>query len=395
MADAKKRVKAVVDEQLLSCSPDAFVSFMLKRIADTSETPSTSARLDSLILIISLLINCRDASALPRRDVIKLEKIAGTILQLHRVTTNVSLLHELFSDLYSAFGRYFRDIGEHYHAIWYQGLANRIALGREGKSADYHALLSTNRLTRLGLVSKALVTAEQAIAKYPESKFLGHLHLACARALRMQGRFAEATQHYSHAKAAGSREKSIGMDAAFEVECMKIQCGAPSTSLLELYTAEPGRFSAEHALTGCLWSLASNLTRDLDGWSKIVKRLKRELTAGPAPISYEASTTLLEFYRVPLERSPIEPRIHLLGTLLTRSSGASSIERELLILLAIGRWLHRKRDDELKSIVINRYRFLCFGMSDGKTADILGIADFALGSTPIAAPSRSQNCPGP
>ena len=368
-AETRPRVHHLRD----SMEPKGFLAEMLKLIHETSKSPDPADRLQCLIYIISTFINCRQSSLITDKTAKRLEKLANTLLRLHRVTPHVSALGGLYGELYSAVGRYYRNVGAHRTAIWYQGLANRIAKSFQSKTLDYHLLISGNRWQRIGMMPDAAACFSEVVAKYPSSSHRTSVMIQLARQARWAGD-AESFEKWTGAVAASTSDDPLTTAIlAWEKQCRGVQKGETVGNLRAFAVTVDRAFRADFILDGVLWALGSNVAKEVDAWRKIVDDHKEDFHRVEDDRVVKVIRTLLKYYASPLKGTSIEDRIHSIGMLLPLADSALTVERELLCLLALARWLHRNKDQELKAVVMARYRQLSTHVTQGLADDALGI----------------------
>lgn len=336
--------------RLLEAMPDdkARVAYCVERATDDRDGPQA---LVTRFLHAQAALACHAREGvLSRSEVDRLVTLAHKLLQLARIKPSSSRLAFLYADLYETLALIHEGDGDRWGQIWEFQRAQLLSRKASRTGRDEQILTTARALFREGngQVAGELV----ALAGRSEEPWLRSL-----RRLRGDSPGGESGWDEAWTAAVAARDPSRLFVIARREKGVKTR-----TPFIDLW----------------LWTRAAAQTKlfeesGLPGLRQLRKNAEDEAFDAAA---YAVAGVLEALYDA--ER-PLDQRVAAAREILTLARKARTVERELLCLAALARWLVRFNQMDLAIATLARYRELARGASAGWSEDPFGVlADLSV-----------------
>ncbi len=293
---------------------------------------------------------------LSRAETAKLVAMAHRLLQLARIKPTSSRLAFLYADLYEALAEVHGAEGDRWAQIWDYQKAQLLSRKAPRRQRSEQIMTTAAGLFREG---KGKVAHELVQQTSGEGPWLASL-------FRLRGEYATARVRQPNA---------TPWDLAW-TDAMEKRDPAV---LFGLYRRERGVKTELPVVDLWLWSRAVAQTKAMDeSGLPSVRQLRRGGVGKDRSDEavFAAATAIEALYD---SERPLEQRVDGSREILALAAKTATIERELLCLAALCRWLFRFNQMDLAICVLARYRDLAQGASGGVTDDPFGaLTDLAV-----------------
>jgi len=227
-----------------------------------------------------------------------------------------------------------------------------------------------NRALRLGhggLAVQQLVEAEAA--GLPE----GHLtrcRLARVQALWLANRGAEAAE-LARSTMALAMPDDLRREFDWNEICRTAQTSGDFQPLLNATRRGAPFYDGTYVIEACLWAMTVETREHLDRLPSL-ESLRRSKQVRPQRLGpwYECGVVLQECYDHAI---PLPFRLRSLARILELRPELLTVDKELLLLAAAVRCLARSKSHSLAVLVFCEYRALSQRLTEGRSADVLGV----------------------
>lgn len=340
----------------------------------TLEKPERMADLVTLyVWCLSLMVHSLRYGGVPRGNLARsIEMIQSVLSLLDTDHTQSASVGQMYGEFYTVLSQLSRSRGLHGQASWEFRIGGYMSRRAPPGGTGFVRLGGAIRALRLGQGELALAEFTGAEADLPAGIDRDRCRIGRIRALRLSGRHEEALALVRETLRDPQIEPNLGRECRWEEICLEVSRSGDLSGMILSVGRRGEHHRGVYLLEAWMWSLCSP-ERKWTGRLPKVSTMVRRKDAG-----LKADTLFLKGV-MQLENCMNKdlPMIHHLNRIsrTMREVGSfQSIDRELLYLLATGRWLARQRVAPFAAAVLGEYRGLCRKLSDGGSADVLGLA---------------------
>ncbi len=359
IARTRKTVATVVAAVCKDMPAAARLRYAAGQVMLLREEPSELQQLVRFFHALYALDHHAAHGGLQDRHVHQLAEVAAAILARHGVHPGASRLDFLHGELLDAASAIEARAGRPLRAAIAQIQANHAARGSAPAARHGSRMLLAARSLRLGdAAAAARCLADPWL--HPPSEAMALLQSA---ALRLGG--APDAAAVVAAQVPGTAAVWECLKAASQGDgdptrlVRAVRRDAPHYAALYLLEATLFARAGERLVTHDILPRLSTLVRrrELD-WSSVegLKRCARTLEAATDP------------------NSPVGTRLLAVAGMLETTDALATLEHEMLVWAAAGRWLARMNAFDLAGLALRRYRALCWSASEGRSPDCLRVA---------------------
>ncbi len=349
---------------------------ILARLRELPDQGDSSTLLQRFVLSMSALAEHLRQGGLRPTDVSRLsESIRGILLlqKIHPTSSRLGFLHCQHQALMS---QLHQEQGELWQSAWCQYLAEMWSKYAPRHDQFLHLRGMGRRNLRIGFGKGAMqqLTDALKIASTDPERLTVLNSLANAARLCGQIQQWQELRQQLQSQFAGSLDP---LEWEWEDQCHQVAHEKCSVKELNRLT-QIGRphHHASYVVEARLYTYASTEKSRLTDLRKMSTLIRTGvLTQGNSGVGYRALAALEDCYDYDI---PLEIRLQGLEGVLQRTGELASIEKELLVLGAAARWLHRSHISQLRELVMHRYRSLVFGLTGQDRTDPLGIVQDIL-----------------
>jgi hypothetical protein len=361
--------------------PRSRLEHALARVAELEDDISAVGLLRRYVFIVSALVHHGRHGGLSDLKVRRLKDLALAILRPQMHGPRVTQAWSLFAELKIILGQAYARRGMQWRAAWEQAFAARFARAPRSRAADdgaasgvqpgFQAYTCGVQALRLGHVSLALASFDEAEREGVSAPVALHLGLRRAKALRLAGRTDESRERVREL----ARRPGVGEAMRLELAWEELAVAAQETGdVRPLATAVQRRgahFRATYVLEAHLWAAATR-----GGCAPVVLPSVRSRAARTSLALREQDFLYKCVLQLVTCQDPdvtLELRVEGLGQVLARLSRLVSVDKELLVRAAAARWLASVPCDALAALARADYRALSLTLTDGARDDALGL----------------------
>ncbi len=345
------------------------------RLQQDSLAKSSADRLRTLALAFVVLRDEMRDRSMTAAQIDELTRAGEMLLKVEGIEAGTSQLSHLHGELAG-----FRTLalvarGAYPEAAWTAFEADRLAM----RSTDEHEeakrlLLMAKQTLRLGQ-TRLTIELLSVVASGPTGALRDEAMALTFDALRLSGD-REAAGRFAHSY---GDNPSIGAATRSHLEwgqALLDFIAQESADHLMHVTAREGRFYGASQLVDVSLLFKACKSRAWIGSTLKPKTIKRAFPAETAAVkrdlhfACQCLEALDDAYDATL---PLDSRLTALKTAFLARDTFANLERELLLLAALGRCLARLRQDGFAALVIGEYRKLSLTASTGASQDVLGL----------------------
>lgn len=370
VAQCKKAIKNELDVKQLELGVHGKLLYILKRVEDLTNYQTPAEGLQLYVTAISALVHYERFGGLNASQIKDLITIAGVTLKVFHIVPQTSTLAFLYGELSMIASQIYLKDGLFWKATWEQYVALYLSGNRDPGGKQYINLLFGIKFLRLGHGKRALGFFEAAESEHESNELWKVARINRIRCLRLTAKIDQAEAVI---------KETMGLDVSgdllleleWETVCCSISRDQNLLPLAKMTRKGGSHFNASYVLEFYLWALAFPTFQWLRKIPKI-KTLARNVSLGlkDQTFYYQVARDLERVYD---ENAMISTRLQILGTILEKMDQCHSVDKQLLILAAICRWLQRNKIKDLAEVILLEYTNLSEKMSQGRTCDLLGV----------------------
>jgi len=368
--EMKQAVKRQLDEIQSEHGSDAKLQYLLQEIPRLEQAHDANTLLRRFILVISCLYHHQKFGGLGKKQVNDLSDLAEAILLVSGVKPGSSQLSFLYAELHFVLSDLHLSNGEFLPALWEQQLGSQMAILSPDMKARRQLGMGVHSM-RLGNPEIALVFFQNAINGTDDPEVQNKVHIHQVRALRLSGNIDEA---YSYARQywEASPDPAYGNEFRWEIACCEVSRQQDLNPLVKLCKRGSEFYTSSYVLELFLWLRCHQKTHWLEKLPKLTSLSQYQtINFRNYPHLYLITQQLEAAYDTAI---PFANRLSSMKKILGKISLLRNIDKELLCWLAITRWLYRNRYAEIAGIIFHEYTSLSQKLSQGRSRDILGLA---------------------
>lgn len=344
---------------------------ILDRVVSLSEEPTSSGRLRTYVYCMSALVHHVRQGGLSERDITQVSNLAVAILRRQGVLSKNSALTYLYGDVHQILAQIFQKDGDLQRAGWHQSLAYYHTKSQHSAGLGARYLSMGIRKGRLAHAPEAFRFLELAEKEPLDVTRRARTHIEKCRLLRLSGALAAAAREVESAL----RLDGLPAPERMEFEWEKLCETAVSTGDLGPMMSAVQRGGSHHEAIyiseAFVWTRLIEKRQWLlkfSGIGKVAWKMKKELRGLGA--FYECAKVLEGCYDFSI---PFPIRLQKMEGVVKTIPNVTTLEKELQLWAAFGRWLIRSKADVLAEHFLAQYRALSLSVSTGKTPDALGV----------------------
>lgn len=325
-----------------------------------------------LIAIISRLVLASRERERLQPEHHKLAEYGRKILQVHGITPASSRVAFLHGEIDLVMSQLTKQSGRQWESAWLQQRAFHMSGASADDLSGTNALGMAIRAMRLGHSQIALAQFEYAEKALTNVQDFFRARLGRIQALRLVQNYDHADELSRDLKKNHDLPKIVEQEVIWEASLRKVQTDQDLTAITTLVNKKSPFFQSSYLLEYHFWARAIASKKWLE------RPIATHLLQRQKSLNVAAEGFFLKACRQ-LEAChdsayPFVSRVDGLGAILANAHQVISIDRELLLWAAAGRWLMRNHAFGLASLVIAEYSSQSLRVSQGKTRDALGIS---------------------
>ncbi|HET9239783.1 MAG TPA: hypothetical protein VFO10_21160 [Oligoflexus sp.] len=370
VTEIKKLIKAELDRKLQEVGVASKLEFILLRInqLSASETPTDGIRL--FVYAMSALAHHERHGGLQSSQVKDLMQVAEATLKVFQVTPQKSKLAFLYGELAMISSQIHLKDGQFWKATWEQYVSIQLSGNQPPGGKQFVDLLFGIKYLRLGHGERALGYFHAAESSETSADVWMLARINRIRSLRLTGRFAEALS-LNQETSGLPIDPNLQLELDWERCCCEVHQTQNLDELFKLVQKGSTHYRASYVLEFFLWALAAPTFQWLKKLPKIRTLLRDDsLELKEQGFYYPIVRDLERSYD---EKVLLLTRLQLLGGILEKLNQCHSVDKQILILGAVSRWLHRNKIKELSGVILLEYVSLCTKVSQGRSSDLLGL----------------------
>jgi predicted unusual protein kinase regulating ubiquinone biosynthesis (AarF/ABC1/UbiB family) len=353
---------------------------LLRLLGEEAEVSSPSARLRTVLRAIAVLSLDTETGTLPRAQRNRLEELVEGILKVAGVQPETSKLAFLHGDLHNARALDAARRGALVTAAMEQQRGHFASKRRPSGGLGYQALAAALRVLRLGHAETALdgFLAAETHALAPALRLRSQVQRVVA--MRLMGELGNARALAQELL----RSPDVPAEARLELDWEILLATASETGdarpvIAAVDRAKP-HYTATYLLEAHLWSRAWATAADVKRLARLstVRKLPGSATGrgGVHAPSFEIVARLDAAYDRDV---PLAHKLHGLQEALEQLPLLRTVDRELLVWLAVARWAQRHHQSVLAAIALGEYQAWSRRLTSGRSPDALrAAADLAV-----------------
>jgi len=365
------QIKKKIREELVPLESDKAqrLKHILKKIhllaADTSE----QRVMKKFIYIMSALVHHERWGGLTQTQINHQRRHAIEILKSLHISPDSTSLGYLYGEVWQISSQISRQNGDHWISTWEQNLARRLS---QSPNLKARMLLADGiRAHRLGHGPLALdrIHKAQDLGLPDSLKFIAAINEI--QILRLQGLSSTVIDKIGSI-AEMNLDESQEKNLHWELMCTKAILSEDCTDIVNAVAVKESHYQPVYYLEAFLWNNATPF-RCVKKIAKVSSMARnRSLAVHKHGFMYTVAKTLEEIKDL---KVPLSFRIDAVGQLLSQKNQLMTIEKELLLLSAVTRWLIYSSAYDLAALTLNEYESICYKISGGKCRDPFGSVD--------------------
>ncbi len=363
---------------------------ILSKIAELEHETSEISQLNRFIYIVCALAHHARFGGLRLRYVERLVALAKAILKVNGILPSKCKLSNLYVDLYSILSHSYRSEGIPFKAAWEQRVCQQFVHKSLTKTAAFQALSNAIFALRLGHAALALAEIDRAEKIGLLPTHVGRLRIEKLRALRLLCQFEEANKLTNDTIQNVPLSQCERREILWEQICRHAQQTKDISHLVA--AVRPGKQfnEAVYVQEAFLWTRIVENRRWLEQF-KTHKQLGRI-----SKVKYPSTGYMRDCVKV-IEccydySFPLIYRLDEVGVIVQNTDRLVSIDKTLLVLLSVLRWLTRSKAHGLASLVWEQYKGISYRLTEGRLSDVLGFAPdwFVKSESPSLKAEQSE-----
>lgn len=371
----KKIIKAELDLKQKEVGIDGKLDYILQKISELKALGSAKDGIQLFIFAMSALVHCEKFDGLNPGQIKDLISVAEATLKVFHIVPKKSTLAFLYGELSMITSQIYLKEGLFWKATWEQYVAIYLSGHQAPGGKSYIDLLFGIKLLRLGHGSRALVYFKEAENQDGTNGIWNLARINRIRTLRLTGKLPEALDLIRETKAIEINADLL-LELNWESACCSIHDTQNLDEMAQMVQKGSSHYLASYVLEFHLWALTVPSFHWIQTTPKIRTLMRDEVLGIQDQKFYYAMARELE--KVYDETIILTTRLQNLGTILEKIDQCHSVDKQLLILAAVSRWLIRNKIKNLSEVILLEYESVCTKMSQGRTHDLLGILGDSL-----------------
>lgn len=302
-------------------------------------------------------------------DLVKLAKVILTIARIKERTSKLSYLH---GELHLVTSQLEMNSGRPLNAAWEQQLAAHLSGNHLPGGEHYHHLMSGIQALNLAQTELAAQKLSMVLENCPDMVLRRQAFLQTLRCYRLSGQLEKAS-------ALSFQDFNIELNQIMELEiewekaCRDIKKGASIMRLQAMVRKKKPHHRPIYLLESFLWSFAApqrDLVRRLPRTRTLRNRDELNFQSSVAKDLMHCAEEIEKLYDLMI---PMQSRLEHAKKLLDLIYQVKSIDRTLLVMGALWRWLVRSNYHQLAELIKGEYVSRSIKLSQGRNKDALGI----------------------
>lgn len=379
----KAEIKRELDALMKKDGEAAKLKYASRRIDELAQSSDQESQLRCFVYVMSVLVHQERYGGLSHAQIRKIVDISQSILMLQGIKAGTSKLSYLHGELHLVLSQIYRKSGEHWLALWEQQLSTYASARAKVGGKGFEMLSAANRNLRLGLAHIAIGQFAEAEKEKVEGSSFEKARLGRIKATRLAGELGEA-QELCHATVTDHvKDFSEGgqLELAWEEHSLIAQRENNPSSLINASKRGKPHYQSVFLLETFLWLKAHRSTLWLKQVSSI-KTLARNKDLKPQDLGFFFQACL-ELERATDEAISPMVRLESLGYLISNTKHLLTIDRELLLWVAVIRWLIQNNRMMLVESALGEYQSLSLKLTSGKSRDVMNTAEDLIEKFPL------------
>ena len=368
----RAEIRAELEAVAAAAGPNQRLAHALRKARKYQDDLTSLGILRCFTYVFSALVHHSRFGGLKAAEIDRMAELAGSLLTLQGVPAIESAFSYLHAEVHNIMGQIRRGQGRHWEAAWHGHLMSyHTPRDAAGLHPSEHQLVLGNRALRLGQAEVARLAFSTAAIDptFPPSRRPAAL-LGEAKALRLAGKLTAARAALAAIDIATFGIEAVG-ELRWEEACITVQETGELDAFAVLVSGSATQTNVSYKLEASLWSRASARAHD-SRFAISIPGIKRKLPETAREYrSFIRGCALIEgLYDTEI---PFHRRLAQIGSLQKIAAAQVSVDKELLLVAAAARWLHRFGPVGMATMVRNCYSALSLALTDGTMPDVLDV----------------------
>jgi len=348
----------------------------MRAFARSQDDLSAQGMMRTFILIMICLSEHRLQSRLTDREVKQFTELAHNILRLNKIRPVASQISFLYGDLHATLSQIMRREGRQSESAWEQLMSNYLGAGDSSRGIYFFHSAQGFRALRLGYGHVA-INKFRLVMNSTEAD--SALRVRAALGLMICARLNLDDELASNANTA-LLSLRLSEEESQEVAWEKLSFQAARNCNLDEMVTHVVRSKSTlpivYQVEAKLWTLTTRDRKWIDRLPKVSSMLARpEVGVSARDAFYGWAKTFEQLLDSDI---PFMERLRIAGDLWSDSDRIISLDKQILALACLGRWLARNRSYDFAALVLGKLRLLSVGISSGKNDDSSGLVSDLL-----------------
>jgi hypothetical protein len=367
----KKKLRSELEARFGAGSSESEVAeYLLVQIFESTLGSSTYG-IWHFVRVMKVLILHKSAKCLSDSQISKLSKLAVQILQQAKVSSTDSTLAYLYGEVEIVLSQIAKNEGRHWFALWKSAVADSMIGDSNPEGLGFRLLTIAHRELRVGDALSAINSFREAETRFEKlTREWWSARLGTVKALRMSG---DTISALSLGASTQEVDDQSMLGSSLELKWEQTIAGAlldgNFESVFSLLQSEIFENQTTYLVEAFFWRSLKSPGKDRRGVPKMSFLLRKD---------NKSCRELGHFFEVALALERLEDRetpryvkLAALSDVLEQSRQLVSIDKELLTLACMSRWLAEHDESRMSKLIASEYRSICLKLSDGKDGDLL------------------------
>ncbi len=346
------------------------VLYSLERVSEL-ENSSPEGQLKRLIYIFSTLSQHVQFDVLSYEEAKGLFDLAYTLLLVHRVPNTTGKLSVLYGDFHTLKSLFAQKEGNFWKAAWQQNLSKIQSPTQNSGGEVYQNYLFGLKALRLGNTELALSYLSEDLK--PDHQMFGYYLVNKIRAYRFRGDYEHSLRMIEDYSSTNDIDSRFQTELIWEHACINASSQKDINGIGDLVKAGSSHYKPSYILEYYLWSYCTSGFKIMLQLPKVrTLARKKELKLRSAGTFFKIVNSIEVAYDKSI---PLVTRLQKLEEIFDKIKLLRNIDKEMLVWLALARWLDRNKQRDMAQMTLHEYAALSFRLSSGSNHDVLGLAE--------------------
>lgn len=349
---------------------DERLAFLLEQVSYWKAQNASQAGMKTYLYCMFALSTHLQFGGLKDSQVRDLLYLAESMLTLGNVKPKTSVLAYLYGELHLVTSQLHTLAGEAFLASWEQQIAVHLSGSQAPGGWDYQTLHSGIQALRLGFSELARDDFSKVWRQSENSLLRAKAGIHLIRCLRLSGKVDEA-ENFEPELSCMSLSEKARLEISWEKACRHMQLGGDPSEIFQLIKRNGPHYKASYILESFFWARAVASLEWINRLPKLkTLRQKKEFNFQHYTVFFRCAQELEKAYDTEI---PLQHRLQHAKRILSSLTGLQDIDKHLLTLAALLRWLIRSNYRRLARLLYAEYCAMNQRLSSGTQTDVLGL----------------------